>query len=233
MQFEPIDIDEYNKPPFLYGWLCKGETLDFAKISDQQLVEFSIAGINLADQFDTDLIKANTALLDRRGALLGLSREGADNEIYFIRQELKILLNQNKSTVPDIIKLLKTFYTAETIHITPDYPAGINILHDGTSPIGIDFNSFIKEVIGAGISYATRELLYFAETLCLGDDNLYLHLYDLDEILYNGDYMYNGFVMYGGQYWINSNTTRRPEGEIISDGGVVFSDNLELRIIRK
>src|SRR5574344_2417899 len=157
MSFETVDFSEYNKPPFLPGWMNKEQTLQLAKTPDEQLEEFCVAVKTLSEQYSKDFFINNTELLNRRGHLLGVERQGSNNETYYRQQELRILLNLNNSSVPQIIKILKTFYSAEVIHIRPNYPAGITILHDGLSPVGVDFNSFIEETIGAGIAFETRE----------------------------------------------------------------------------
>lgn len=196
-----VDFSEYNKPPFLPGWMNKEETLVVAKTPDKQLAEFNKAVLALSNQFSKDYFISNTELLNRRGRLLGIERNGSDNETYYKQQELRILLNLNKSTIPDIIRILKTYYSAEVIHIQPNYPAGITILHDGLSPVGVDFNSFIKETIGAGIAYETRELYVFKELLLVSDKRLGLGFKDFDELHYCGLLNYNGVATYGGQHW--------------------------------
>jgi len=201
MSFETVDFSEYNKPPFLPGWMNKEQTLQLAKTPDKQLEEFCVAVKTLSEQYSKDFFINNTELLNRRGRLLGIERQGSDNETYYKQQELRILLNLNNSSVPQIIKILKTFYSAEVIHIRPNYPAGITILHDGLSPVGVDFNSFIEETIGAGIAFETRELYVYKELMKLFDSKLTLKYWNLDEIHYCGQIPYNGIATYGGQHW--------------------------------
>ena len=180
MRFETVDFSEYNKPPFLPGWMNKEQTLQLAKTPDKQLEEFCVAVKTLSEQYSKDFFINNTELLNRRGRLLGIERQGSDNETYYKQQELRILLNLNNSSVPQIIKILKTFYSAEVIHIRPNYPAGITILHNGLSPVGVDFNSFIEETIGAGIAFETRELYVYKELMKLFDSKLTLKYWNLD-----------------------------------------------------
>lgn len=201
MAFEIIDYEEYNKPPFLPGWMNKEQTLQLAKTPDKQLEDLCIVAKHLSEQYAPEFFINNTELLNKRGRLLGIERQGSDNETYYKHQELRILLNLNKSTIPDIIKILKTFYSAEVIHIKPNYPAGITILHDGLSPVGVDFNSFIAETIGAGISFETRELYVYKELLSIQPDKITLKFWNLDEIHYCGQIPYNGIATYGGQHW--------------------------------
>lgn len=195
--FERVDWDLYSKPPFLPGWMTKGETLELAKIPHEQFTEIEQNISNLAEQYDENVMKNNTSLIDRRGALLGLKRQGQDNETYLHLQNLRKQLNLNNSTVNDIIKILKMYYNNETIEIVPDYPAGIRILHYGQSTEKVDFNNFIKEVIGAGISYATEEYYKFKDGLKLHDVLVKKHKWDLDDIHYDGRFAYSGLVQYG------------------------------------
>ena len=201
MSFETVDFSEYNKPPFLPGWMNKEQTLQLAKTPDKQLEEFCVAVKTLSEQYSKDFFINNTELLNRRGRLLGIERQGSDNEIYYKQQELRILLNLNNSSVPQIIKILKTFYSAEVIHIRPNYPAGITILHNGLSPVGVDFNSFIEETIGAGIAFETRELYVYKENMKISDTRMTFKYWNLDEIHYCGQIPYNGIATYGGQHW--------------------------------
>lgn len=201
MSFETVDFSEYNKPPFLPGWMNKEQTLQLAKTPDKQLEEFCVAVKTLSEQYSKDFFINNTELLNRRGRLLGIERQGSDNKTYYKQQELRILLNLNNSSVPQIIKILKTFYSAEVIHIRPNYPAGITILHDGLSSVGVDFNSFIKNTISAGIAFETRELYVYKELMKLFDSKLTLKYWNLDEIHYCGQIPYNGIATYGGQHW--------------------------------
>lgn len=197
MSFETVDFSEYNKPPFLPGWLNKEQTLQLAKTPDEQLEEFCVAVKTLSDQYSKDFFINNTELLNRRGRLLGIERQGSDNETYYKQQELRILLNLNNSSIPQIIKILKTFYSAEVICIRPNYPAGITILHDGLSPVGVDFNSFIEETIGAGIAYTTKQYFIYKDSLNIKDKNKNIKKYILDNIHYSSEFIYDGFVQYG------------------------------------
>lgn len=194
--FKEINWDLYNKPPFLPGWMCKDETLKLAKIPDKQLKDFESNVYQIANQFDNDVIKNNTHLINKIGNLLGLERQGRNNQDYLQLVNLRKLLNINNSTVNDIIKILKLYYNNEVIEIVPDYPAGIHILHYGESKNKVDFNTFIKEVIGAGIQYATEEYYKFNENITI-HESYKLKKYDVDEIHYNNEFMYNGLMQYG------------------------------------
>jgi hypothetical protein len=81
---------------------------------------------------------------------------------------LRVLLNTTAGSVPELIKVIKFLYGSEIVHIVPDYPAGLIILHDGEGP-DVDFNEIIRQVVGAGIDYSTKELFYFADELPSGE----------------------------------------------------------------
>ena len=82
MSFETVDFSEYNKPPFLPGWMNKEQILQLAKTPDKQLEEFCVAVKTLSEQYSKDFFINNTELLNRRGRLLGIERQGSDNETY-------------------------------------------------------------------------------------------------------------------------------------------------------
>lgn len=217
--FTKVDWDLYNKPPFLPGWMNSEETLELAKIPDEQLEEIEIGIDELAEQYDEEVLKNNTALIDRRGALLSVKRQGQDNETYLHLQELRKYLNLNRSTVNDIIKILKSYYNNETIEITPSYPAGIHIRHYGQSPEKVDFNQFIKEVIGAGIAYATEEYFYFTDKMKIKDKQLDIRKWDLDDIHYDGRFNYSGLVQYGSM-------TGSRQGSVFYDGKFGYNEEI-------
>ena len=164
--FERIDWNEYNRPPFLPHWLCRGETKKLAAFGDPGLAV--VDGEILAQKDRWDLDAATGAQLDRVGALLDVQRNGNTDDYYRLLLRLKILINRNRASVNDIIKVIKFYYSSETVEIKRNYPAGITILHDGEGP-PIDFNRIMAQVVGAGIAFDTQELFYFLENLDLSD----------------------------------------------------------------
>ncbi len=216
--FKKIDWTIFNKPPFFPGWMTKSETLDLAKIPDKQLEDFEENVHTLAEQYDKDVIKNNTALIDRNGSLLGLKRQGQSNEEYLKLQNLRKLLNTNNSTVNDIIAILKLYYNNEKIEIIPDYPAGLKIKHYGESADKVNFNIFIAEVIGAGISYATEQYYLFNDSINISE-NVKLKKYDLDEVHYDGQFCYDGFIQYG-----NMRASR-------TDNNILIKEELQYNVI--
>lgn len=158
MKFTPIDWSIYNKPPYFPQWLSRGETKKLASYDDRLLADIDRQIGRLSDLYDLDTIKG--ILLDRLGKLVAEYREGNDDELYRIIVKLRVLLNTADGTVNNLIKVIKFFYSSEKVEIVPDYPAGLRIYHDGEGP-PINFNRIIKEVIAAGVSYDTREIMGF------------------------------------------------------------------------
>ncbi len=124
-----VDWTEYNAPPFFPRWLCSGETLKLVKYDDDLLDEIATIIIQMADQYDIENIEG--ILLDRIGKNLGVLRNGKRDDVYRSALKLKILLTRSKGTVNDIIKVIKYMYGATHVTISPDYPAGIRIVHNG------------------------------------------------------------------------------------------------------
>lgn len=197
-ELETVDFTEYNKPPFLPGWLSNGQTKELAGTIDGALGDVNEGAIELANQYDLEIVKNNPALLNRRGELLGLPRNGMDDKTYFQMQQLRIKLNLNKSTVNDIIELIKMFYESEEVHIIQNYPAGIRILHDGNGGKGVDFNSFMRETVGAGISFDTREIYRFRDGVDAGDKGGEVTVKYYGGVYYDALYKYNGLTTYKG-----------------------------------
>lgn len=160
MNFNPIDFSRFNKPPFFPQYLARGETKKLVSFDDSQLAELDRLINRESDQYDLDKIRG--ILMDRLGSLLDEPRNGNPDELYRLFLRLRTMLNTTNGTINDVIKVIKHLYSSEVVHIVPDYPAGIIILHDGEGP-NINFNNIIKQVVGAGIDYSTKELFYFTE----------------------------------------------------------------------
>ncbi|MDR1902869.1 MAG: DUF2612 domain-containing protein [Treponema sp.] len=162
MNFDPMDFSKYNKPPFLPQWLSRGETKKFASYSDQHLEEIDGLFREMSGQYDLDAIKA--AILDRLGNLVNEPRNGKPDDVYRLMIRLRTLLNTTTGSIPELIKVIKFLYGSEVVHIVADYPAGLSIYHDGEGP-DVNFNEIIRQVVGAGIAYDTKELFYFTDEL--------------------------------------------------------------------
>lgn len=157
-----IDFSEFNKPKYFPAWLCGGDTLRLAELPDAQLEEIEANIRKMADQFDID--NAVGVELDRIGKILCESRNGNTDRIYRIYLKLKTMLNTADGTVEDIIRFVKFFFSSETVHLVPNYPAGLRILHDGFNDT-VDFNRIIKQIVGAGVAYDTRELFNITDEM--------------------------------------------------------------------
>jgi hypothetical protein len=162
MQFEPVDFNVYNKPPYLPQYLSRGETKKLVSFDDAQFAELDRLIDKASDQYDLD--KAKGILLDRLGKLADENRDGNDDELYRLLIRLRILLNTTDGSINDIIKVIKFIFSSEVVHIQQNYPAGLTILHDGESPT-INFNKYIAQVVAAGVAYDTKELFFFTEKI--------------------------------------------------------------------
>ena len=163
---EKIDFASFNKPKHFPQWLCSGDPLRLAEYDDAQLEELDNNIRSLGGQFDID--NASGAELDRIGKILDQERNGNDDRIYRIYLKLKTMLNTANGTIEDIIKFVKFFFSSEIVHLVPNYPAGLRILHDGWND-EVDFNRVVRQIVGAGIEYDTRELFNMTEEFPFGD----------------------------------------------------------------
>ncbi|MDR2952574.1 MAG: DUF2612 domain-containing protein [Treponema sp.] len=158
MNFEPVDFNVYNKPPFYPEYLARGETKKLVSFDDKQFAELDRLIDKTSDQYDLDKVKG--VLLTRLGNLLAENRNGNEDELYRLLVRLRILLNTTDGSINDIIKVIKFLYSSEVVHIVPNYPAALTIKHDGQQD-QINFNKIIVQVIGAGIGYDTKEIFIF------------------------------------------------------------------------
>jgi hypothetical protein len=165
--FEKIEWEKYNRPPFYQQWLCRDDTRKLAIFGDRGLFEFDDQVLALKDQWDLDSVTGH--FLDRVGKLLSETRNGNSDEYYRILLKLRRLLNTNNGSIPSIIKAIKFIYSSEVVHIVPDYPAGLIIEHDGEGTTGLNFNKLLTEIIPAGVAYNTKELFNFTENVNISE----------------------------------------------------------------
>jgi hypothetical protein len=193
--FEKIEWKKYNRPPFYQQWLCRDDTIKLASFGDKGLAEVDDQVLALKDQWDLENVEGH--FLDRLGKILAEPRNGNDDELYRLFLRLRTMLNTTNGTVNDVIKAIKFLYSGEVVHIVPDFPAGLIILHDGEGP-PIDFNRIIKEVIAAGVAYDTRELFYISDTIGQRDGCLGITVNaEITDVLMHS-LKYNGAIKYDG-----------------------------------
>lgn len=203
MSMERIDFSSFNKPKHFPSWLCDGDTLKLAEYDDAQLEELDSNIREMSEQFDID--NASGAELDRIGKLLGEDRGGNSDDVYRQYIKLRTMLNTANGTIEDIIKFVKFFYSSETVHLVPNYPAGLRILHDGFNDT-LDFNRIIKQIVGAGISYDTRELFNMSDEFPFSDKSeTRVHRVEKDSfarnaVLRNGRVLRDGVTVLPTQY---------------------------------
>jgi hypothetical protein len=200
--FEKIEWSQYNRPPFYQQWLCRGDTLKLAAFGDKGLAGADDQILLLKDQWGLDNAKGH--FLDRIGKILAEPRNGNNDGLYRLLLGLRTMLNTANGTVNDVIKVIKFLYGSEIVHIVPDYPAGLIILHDGEGP-SVNFNEIIRQVVGAGIDYSTKELFYFTEKLPASET-----MSAIKAAAPMKDYM--GYVFRNGVYKRNGQLQRRYSG---------------------
>ncbi len=198
MSFEGIDWEQYNKPPFLPGFLSDGQTQEFARIVDEQFPGLEETIHSLLNQYDAD--SEDSSLLKRQGSLLDIDDLGSTTMLLKKQVELKKLLNTNNGTVDEMLRALKSYYTSETIRLRPKYPAGVAIYYNGAPPEGIDFNRFMVQVIGAGILFETIPYIVYKEKAKIKETITKQKIYLLDEMHYDDLFGYTGIVQYGAMF---------------------------------
>lgn len=218
MSMAKIDFAAFNEPKYFPMWLCDGDTLRLAEYDDAQLEELDRNILNMSAQFDID--NAAGAELDRIGKILGEDRGGNSDKVYRIYLKLKTMLNTANGTVEDIIKFVKFFYSSETVHLVPDYPAGLRILHDGFNDT-LDFNRIIRQIVGAGISYDTREIFKMADEFPFTEKNeKHIHRVEKESFARNVVFR-NGRVLRDGTTVLPAQYERLfRDGTAVRDGSV-------------
>jgi hypothetical protein len=161
MKKEPIDWEKYNESPFIPQWMCEDETLTLAMFDDDLNRDIENQTRKMVDQYDLDHIEGTW--LDRIGKIIDEKRDGDTDDFYRMRLKVKKLLNNSNASINDIIRISKVLYSSEDVHIVPNYPAGLRILHDGEGTPGLDFNKILRAVVAAGVGYNTTEMFNYLE----------------------------------------------------------------------
>jgi len=194
MNFDPIDFNVYNKPPYYPQYLSRGEAKKLVSFDDDKYAELDRLIDKTSDQYDLD--RAKGILLDRIGKLVDESRDGNDDELYRLLIRLRILLNTTNGSINDIIKVIKFIFSSETVIIQPNYPAGLSILHDGESP-SVDFNKYMSHVVPAGVAYDTKELFFFTDDVNMTEKLLIIvHRKDIES--FGNPIKFNGAIKFDG-----------------------------------
>jgi hypothetical protein len=210
--FQKIDWEKYNRPPFYQQWLCRDDTHKLATFGDQGLSEFDDQVLSLKDQWDLDTVTGH--FLDRSGKLLNEARNGNTDAYYRILLKLRRLLNTNNGSIPSIIKAIKFLYSSEVVHIVPDYPAGLIIEHDGEGTPGLNFNKLLAEIIPAGVSFSTKELFDFFENI------LPITSSEKTGVIKNSQDLFPSGLRYNGRFLCDQGTVIICNGEWVCDGSI-------------
>lgn len=196
---EEIDFGVYDKPPYFPAWLRKGENMRFfVALQNAQMKQLEEVVDAIADQWDLDVLKANTALEDRAGALLNVDRAGLANEDYAILIMIKTIINNNLCTVEDIYKVLETYFGATADYwLEANYPAGIRAHYKQELNETINMNDVLRQVVKAGIDYGTTAEVFPQQELIIIHERLRLTYYLLDVFYYSGWANHDGHYNYG------------------------------------
>lgn len=83
--------------------------------------------------------------LDNIGDILGLTRDGRDDESYRTLLEIKAEINLSAGTPESLIKTASAIYNAENVEYTPLYPAKVQLWTDGDIGIYLFFNAELDD----------------------------------------------------------------------------------------
>jgi hypothetical protein len=169
-EFNLIDWNKYNKPPFWQQWMCEGDPASLVRFGDKNLTDVNKKILLLSDQWDVESQQGKQ--LDRIGKILTEKRNGNTDMIYRLFLKLRSMLNTADGTINDIIKIIKLIYGSREVRIRPDYPAALVIEYDGSELEYFDYNSLLAQIIPAGVGYHTRALYDFVEDKIVINDRM-------------------------------------------------------------
>ena len=136
-------IEQYKTKPNLNALL--------KSLGTEQVQDIEDALCAFYDRLNIDLMVG--AQLDGIGQIVGIVRDGKNDEVYRIYIKVKIGANNSQSSIENIITVWKILNGNELVQITEIYPASLQIGSDFL--IQPPFDSLIKElledVIAAGV----------------------------------------------------------------------------------
>lgn len=100
-------------------------------IQDTQYNELQAAAFQLMNEVWIET--GEGVQLDRIGDIIGLPRFGRDDESYRKLLKIRASINTGSGEPELVIAAIAALYEATTVHYIPDYPAGVEIQHDGVS----------------------------------------------------------------------------------------------------
>ena len=153
-----MDFTQFNQPPFLPQFMCEGEPKKFATIGDTGWTSADDAAISVVDSLD--LASATGVSLDRAGKILAIPRDGKADDTYQVALQLKAILNKSRGTIEDVITLIRLLYEATSVVITPTYPAGISIVHNGKVSLDGRLLAYFSD--GWQIGYISNDTMVFS-----------------------------------------------------------------------
>lgn len=100
---------------------------------------------------ERNLVTAIGVQLDQLGNLIGEPRSLRDDDSYRVAILIKIAINTNKGTLPDIKNIIKLFTGASIVKISEHYPASIYLyVRNGTNLTSL--RALVEGILPAGVS---------------------------------------------------------------------------------
>lgn len=100
---------------------------------------------------ERNLAVAEGVQLDQLGAIVGEGRNLRDDEAYRLAIKIKIAINTNKGTLPDVKAIIKLFTGALEVRILEHYPASVYVYVRGGTNLK-SLRELIEGVLPASVS---------------------------------------------------------------------------------
>lgn len=113
--------------------------------------------------------------LDGIGDIVGLARNGMNDDEYRFALRFRIFINASSGEPETLIKALKYFTQANYVKYDPLYPAAFQMFTDGTI-IPDDLIPTIQDIAMAGVTYIPVVASYGEIRFAFGDDVIYENL---------------------------------------------------------
>ena len=158
----------------------------------QQVQDLEYAAYEFYGRLDID--NAEGVQLDRIGSVVGLTRIGWEDDLYWILLKAKIGKNVSHGTVEDVINVWRLIAQADRVQIIETHPAQIDLYSD--TPIAGDLSEFVRnlmqKVVAAGVRVDFLAII-FSPTNAFGfdpDDPNVLGFGDLNDPGVGGEFAY-------------------------------------------
>jgi len=138
MSIQKIDDYNYNLQFLIQQYKDKEKFRKIIEAMNAKANDLETAQFEIRDNFTIDTAKG--VQLDIIGEILGLERDGRDDESYRTLLKVKAEINKSAATPEALIKTATALYNATDVQYVPIYPAKVQLWTDGDIGVYLMFD---------------------------------------------------------------------------------------------